>query len=91
MAHSCNPSTLRGRSRQISEFEASLFYRVSSGTARVIQRNPVSKKPNPKVQKKQKQRNQKGKLPKARCRMVSLNDTFCLQKGWEEPGTVAHV
>jgi hypothetical protein len=32
-----------GRGRQISEFEASLFYRVSSRTARATQRNPVSK------------------------------------------------
>ncbi|EDL00620.1 mCG1042693, partial [Mus musculus] len=28
----------------ISEFEASLFYKVSSRTARAMQRNPVSKK-----------------------------------------------
>jgi hypothetical protein len=35
---------LGGRGRRISEFEASLGYRVSSGTARAIQRNPVSKK-----------------------------------------------
>jgi hypothetical protein len=32
--------------RQISEFEASLVYRLSSRTARAIQRNPVSKKQN---------------------------------------------
>ena len=44
VAHACNPSTLGGRGRQISEFEASLVYRVSSRTARAIQRNPVSKK-----------------------------------------------
>ena len=44
VAHACNPSTLGGRDRQISEFEASLVYRVSSCTARDIQRNPVSKK-----------------------------------------------
>jgi hypothetical protein len=31
----------RGRGRQISEFEASLVYRVSSKTARAAQRNPV--------------------------------------------------
>jgi hypothetical protein len=35
---------LGGRGRQISEFQASLVYRVSSRIARVIQRNPVSKK-----------------------------------------------
>jgi hypothetical protein len=37
---------LGGRGRWISEFEASLVYRVSSRTARAIQRNPVSKKQN---------------------------------------------
>jgi hypothetical protein len=34
---------LGGRGRWISEFEASLVYRVSSRTARIIQGNPVSK------------------------------------------------
>jgi hypothetical protein len=34
---------LGGRGRQISEFEASLVYKVSSSTARAIKRNPVSK------------------------------------------------
>jgi hypothetical protein len=38
---------LGGRNRQISEFEASLVYRVSSRTARAIQRNSVLK-PTPK-------------------------------------------
>ena len=33
-----------GRGRWISEFEASLVYRVSFRTARAIQRNPDSKK-----------------------------------------------
>jgi hypothetical protein len=35
---------LGGRGRQISEFEASLVYRVSSRTPRTAQGNPVSKK-----------------------------------------------
>jgi hypothetical protein len=35
---------LGGRGRQISEFEASLVYKVSSRTARATQRNPVSGK-----------------------------------------------
>jgi hypothetical protein len=35
---------LGGRGRRISEFEASLVYKVSSRIARTIQRNPVSKK-----------------------------------------------
>jgi hypothetical protein len=34
---------LGGRGWQISEFEASLVYRVSSKTARATKRNPVSK------------------------------------------------
>jgi hypothetical protein len=34
---------LGDRGRQISEFEASLIYKVSSRTARATQRNPISK------------------------------------------------
>jgi hypothetical protein len=42
-----------GRQRQaISEFKASLVYRVSSKTARDIQRNPVSKNENKTKQNK---------------------------------------
>jgi hypothetical protein len=49
---------LGGRGRQISEFEASLVYRVSSRTARVIQRNPVLKEKKKKEKKrKKKERN----------------------------------
>jgi hypothetical protein len=39
---------LGGRGRWISEFESNLIYKVSSRTARAIQRNPVSKKKNKK-------------------------------------------
>jgi hypothetical protein len=46
---------LGGRSRRISEFEASLVYKVSSRTARAIQGNPVSKT--------NKQTNKKIKIP----------------------------
>jgi hypothetical protein len=35
---------LGGRGRQISEFKASLVYKVSSRTTRATQRNPVSEK-----------------------------------------------
>jgi hypothetical protein len=38
----------------LSEFEASLVYRVSSRTARAIQRNPVSKKQTNKQKTKKK-------------------------------------
>jgi hypothetical protein len=41
---------LGGRGRWISEFKTSLVYKVSSRTARAIQRNPVSK--NQKKKKK---------------------------------------
>jgi hypothetical protein len=44
---------LGGRDRRISEFEASLVYKVSSRTARGIQRNPVSEKKK-KMKKKKK-------------------------------------
>jgi cytoskeletal protein RodZ len=52
---------LGGRGRWISEFEASLVYKVSSRTARAIQRNPVSKNKNKnkKPQKTNKQTNKK--------------------------------
>jgi hypothetical protein len=50
---------LGGRGRWISEFEASLFYRVSSRTARAIQRNPVSKKTKKKKNKKRRKRRRK--------------------------------
>jgi hypothetical protein len=43
------------RGRRISEFEASLVYRVSSRIARAIQRNPVSKYNNKTKQNKTKQ------------------------------------
>jgi hypothetical protein len=49
---------LGGRGRQISEFEASLGYRVNSRTAKTIQRNPVSKN----KQKKQTKKNKKTKI-----------------------------
>ena len=51
----------RGSGRQISEFETSLVYRVSSRTARATQRNPVSKKPNPKNQKTRKKKEEEEK------------------------------
>jgi hypothetical protein len=58
---------LGGRGRQISEFKASLVYRVSSRTARAIQRNPVSEKKKKMQQTKMKQnKNRKGKERKKR-------------------------
>jgi hypothetical protein len=57
-----NPSTWECRGRPISEFKASLVYRVSFRTARNIQRNPVSgnkTKQNKTKQNKTKQKNKK--------------------------------
>jgi hypothetical protein len=50
---------LGGRSRRISEFEASLVYKVSSRTARAIQRNPVSKNQKKRKEKKKKKERKK--------------------------------
>jgi ubiquitin len=55
---------LGGRGRRISEFEASLVYRVSSRTARVTQRNPVSKNQRKKRKRKRKERERKEKEKK---------------------------
>jgi hypothetical protein len=54
---------LGGRGRWISEFEASLVYKVSSRTARATQRNPVSKKQN-KTKKNKKTKKQKNRKKK---------------------------
>jgi hypothetical protein len=63
---------LGGRGRWISEFEASLVYKVSSRTARATQRNPVSKtKTNKQNKKKNKQKNPITKNNKGRKRFIS--------------------
>jgi hypothetical protein len=69
---------LGGRDRWISEFEASLVYKVSFRTARAIQRNPASK--NKKETKtKTKQTNKQTRGGKIYLK-VSINDVtpFCL-------------
>jgi hypothetical protein len=48
---------LGGRGRWISEFEASLVYRVSSRTARATRKNPVSKNQKKKFKNKNKKQN----------------------------------
>jgi hypothetical protein len=61
---------LGGRGKQISEFKASLVYKVSSRTARATQRNLVSEKQKQKPKKTNKQKkdnlmnkNQENALP----------------------------
>jgi hypothetical protein len=60
---------LGGRGRWISEFEASLVYRVSSRTARATQRNPVLKNQNKQKTKNKKKEEETGiseaNLPRA--------------------------
>ena len=64
---------LGGRGRQISEFEASLVYRVSTRTARATQRNPVSKNQKTNKQKtKNKNKNNKKRIIR---RKQSTKDT----------------
>jgi hypothetical protein len=56
---------LGGGGRHISEFQASLVYRVSSRTARAIQRNPISKQNTTKDNKtKQNNKQTNKKTPK---------------------------
>jgi hypothetical protein len=65
---------LGGRGRWISEFEASLVYRLSSRTARATQRNPVSKtKQNKTKQKQTKNQNQNQNKTKKRRRNSKVN------------------
>jgi hypothetical protein len=52
VVHSFNSNTWGSRERQILEFEANMVYRVSSRTARTIERDPVSKTQNKTEQKK---------------------------------------
>jgi hypothetical protein len=58
---------LGGRGRRTSEFKASLVYKVSSRTARAIQRNPVLEK-----NKKQKTKNKKQKKKERERELLSL-------------------
>jgi hypothetical protein len=62
---------LGGRGRRISEFEASLVYRVSSRTARAIQRNPVSKNQK-KERKKERKKKERKKRKERNCKTSSL-------------------
>ena len=60
VAHAFNPSTREAEAGGSLEFEASLVYKVSSRTARAIQRNPVSK--NKQTNKKTKKEIQPGRI-----------------------------
>jgi hypothetical protein len=68
--HAFNPSTWETQAGRFCEFEASLFYRVSSRTASATQRNPVSgnKQKTKQNKKKNKQTNKilKNQKPKTK-------------------------
>jgi hypothetical protein len=68
---------LGDRSRWISEFKASLVYRVSSRTARATQRNSVSKNQNPKpnqTKTKQKTKTKTKELHKPQIHNIDIRD-----------------
>jgi hypothetical protein len=72
---------LGGRGRQISEFEASLVYKVSSRTARATQRNPVSKnktKQTNKQKTKTKQKKEKKKKKETSQTWINASPMFKL-------------
>jgi hypothetical protein len=74
IAYSCNPG--KGEAKAvISEFKASLVYRVSSRTARATKRNPVS----PQNKQKNKQTNNKNK-PQNLKTFQNTNHVKCLKK-----------
>jgi hypothetical protein len=68
---------LGGRGRQISEFKASLVYRVSSRKARAIQRIPVSKNQEGRGGRRRRRRRRKTTIPTE----VSNKATLLLLKG----------
>jgi hypothetical protein len=81
----------RGRGRQISEFKTSLFYRGSSRTARVIQRDPVLKT-NKQTKHKGKTHSiwfylylisRMGKSPEKEEAIKALSRAGGMWKGWE--------
>jgi hypothetical protein len=67
---------LGGRGRWISEFKASLVYKVSSRTARATQKNPVSENKKTKKQKKKKKREKEKRKRKERVSCYALFGTF---------------
>jgi hypothetical protein len=76
---------LGGRGRWISEFKASLVYRVSSRTARATQRNPVWKK----KKKKKKKKNLKQKQIRNKNKQTNKK-TEGFQNHAEMPGLCHH-
>jgi hypothetical protein len=74
---------LGGRGRQISEFKASLVYKVSSRSARATQRSPVSKN---KTKQNKKQKNKQTKKPKQTKNLIKKKK----KKNYEQQITQIH-
>jgi hypothetical protein len=78
---------LGGRRRWISEFKASLVYRVSSRTARATQRNPVSKNQKKKKDFLDTMRRSvgKNKLENSLCDLSAETESYILLKNECKP------
>jgi hypothetical protein len=74
---------LGGKGRQISEFEASLVYKMSSRTARATQRNPVSNKQTNKQTNKQQHRKKKRKRKMRRPQTLGCHQHLMAQEKQE--------
>jgi hypothetical protein len=76
---------LGGRGRWISEFEASLVYRVSSRTARAIQRNPVKRERKEKEKEKKKRNREFSSMVMANTFSLSMSSRpACLQDSFQD-------
>ena len=77
-----------GRGRQISEFEVSLVYRVSSRTAKSTQRNPVSKNKNNNKKQANKQTEDKREMGKKATRIPVFKSQLYRRNTLESNSTV---
>ena len=75
MTHDFSPSTQEAEGKQISEFKASLSYKLSSKTARATQRNCLKKKQKRKnKQKKKDKTNQQQQKEKSHLLSKMINN-----------------
>jgi hypothetical protein len=83
---------LGGRGRRISEFEASLVYRVSSRTARAAQKNPVSEPHSPKKGKTEKVQTIWKSMPVAFYKMMERRrKKLCFSEKFKKSGWLSRT
>jgi hypothetical protein len=82
---------LGGKGRWISEFEVSLVYRVTSRTARAIQRNPILKNQTKPKTKNKKTKQNKTKNPNNNNKTKPSPLEKTSKKGVGKLGVVAHA